>query len=228
MQIKNFRKSISVLSISAALLLTPMVTTAGVSYNASQGVEVATEAKTLDLINVYYSYPFDGYKDSTQYVKDVKSNRIIKLYDNGAAKNIKPQVQIYNTSKKVWETKATAKYTKTVGVIAQYSYNSGFLSTPKSYQLRIYIPKTSKTYSFTSKISNVKVIKESHYKLSLNSPEKPISYSGYAQYTFSLDKAIKTIQVQTYNSKTKKWSTQSTLKGANSRFNWRISHPQDR
>lgn len=132
MQIKNFRRGISVLSISAALLITPIVTTAGVSYSTSQEVKLATAAKTLDSISVYYSYPFDGYKDSTQYVKNVKSNRIIKIYDNGDAKNIKPQIQVYNTSKKVWETKATAKYAKTVGGIAQYSYNSGFLSTPRA------------------------------------------------------------------------------------------------
>lgn len=227
MNFNKIIKTFSTISLSAALIVSPTIAgAASVSVKPEVAIQAAASNNYSYSVNPYYWYPLDGSQHKSIYVKDASKNRYIELYSNGDSKNIKPQIQIYNSNKKAWETKTTAKYSSTSKGVAKYSYNLSFLKSEGKYQMRYYVPNTYKTSKYYSKTSTANIMKESYGYLSLGSPKKAVNYNSSIGYKLSVNKSVKYLDVQTYNSKTKKWVKTSRIYPKNGSVNWNIKHPK--
>lgn len=206
------RNKILSLITGAAIASSMLIGPPALAQNTSPSTEIvqvqnasSVKLKTLKLSSTYF---YNNKKTADFFMKNTSNKQYVYIpYSSGASKSLRPQIQAYNTKTKRWSSVTTARTADNGNKTnLRFSYTFSSIKTTGKKSLRVYIPATSKTKSFTSATSVINFKKDS-YALGkfLNSTKSQINYKSKVEYTVNAPKTVSTLNVQKYNSKTKRW-----------------------
>lgn len=226
-QIMNFIKTTKVLAISAISLSTLMASTA---YALPSNSAVVKTQKTIPALS--WANTYEGKSASDFYMTRLSEEQEFYIpYSKGATTGMRPEIQTYNTKSKKWETKSYARASTTkYPSLLRFTYKFSFIEAASKLQVRIFVPETSKTASFTSTPSTMNFKKNSYtaHQLSKNNKQS-VSYGNAITYNLTLPDSIKNLNVQKYDTKTRKWIHSSKLSLVKTTpgkriYSWKMTH----
>jgi len=176
--------------------------------NVETSISAVAANNTLSKVKLSNTYFYSNKKTADIFMRNTGNTQYIYIpYSSGASKSLRPQIQKYNSKTKKWELVTTARTADNGNKTnLRFSYTLSSIKDVGKKDMRVHIPKTSKTAAFTSATSTINFKKESYAVGSFTkSNTSKINFKSSLEYTVNAPKTVSTLNLQKYNPKSKKW-----------------------